>query len=207
MVRNQLRARGLRDLRVLAAMQWVPREQFIPPNLSRHAYDDQPISVAAGQTISQPYIVGLMTEALALTHADRVLEIGAGTGYQTAVLALLAREVCAVERLEVLLEPARARLARLGFRNVRWRLGDGAIGWPQTAPFAGVLVAAAAPTLPTALADQLAEGGRLVIPLGSRDEQDLVLVRRRGDRFSERSLGPVRFVPMVSPHAFQSAPR
>lgn len=202
MVRNQLLARGLRDRRVLAAMQWVRREQFLPPNLARYAYDDQPLSIAGGQTISQPYIVGLMTEALALRRSDRVLEVGAGSGYQTAVLALIAREVLAIERLEMLLEPARARLARLGIHNVRWRLGDGAAGWPEESPFAGILVAAAAPAVPAPLAEQLGQRGRLVIPIGRADEQDLILLQRDGRRFSERSLGPVRFVPMISPLAF-----
>jgi len=204
MVRKQLLARGLRNRRVLAAMQWVPRERFLPPDLKQHAYDDQPLSVAGGQTISQPYIVGLMTEALALSRSDRVLEVGAGTGYQTAVLALLAREVLAVERLDILLEPARARLASLGFRNVRWRLGDGAAGWPEEAPYSAILVAAATPRVPGPLASQLASGGRLVIPIGTSYEQDLVLIERDGERYAERSLGPVRFVPLVSPLSFPS---
>jgi len=205
MVRNQLLARGLRDRRVLAAMQWVHRERFLPPTLARHAYDDQPLAIAGGQTISQPYVVGLMTQALALSRSDRVLEIGAGSGYQTAILALLAREVLAIERLEILLEPARARLARLGVRNVRWRLGDGASGWEEESPFAAILVAAAAPAVPGPLTSQLAHRGRLVIPIGRPEEQDLVLIERHGARFVERSLGPVRFVPMISPLGFHPA--
>jgi len=207
MVRSQLLGRGLRDRRVLAAMQWVRRECFLPPPLTRHAYDDQPLAIAGGQTISQPYMVGLMTEALAVRRSDRVLEVGAGSGYQTAILALLAREVLTIERLEILLEPARARLARMGFRNVRWRLGDGASGWPEQSPFAAILVAAAAPAVPVPLTEQLAQQGRLVIPIGRANEQDLVLVQRRGARFVERSLGPVRFVPMISPLAFPDAGR
>lgn len=202
MVRQQLRARGIRDQRILAAFQLIPRELFVPPEARPFAYADQALAIAEGQTISQPYIVAVMTEALAPTPTARVLDVGAGTGYQTAILAALAREVFAIERLAPLLQEARDRLDALGFTNVHWRHGDGAHGWPEAAPFDGVVVAAAAPHVPPALIGQLADRGRLVIPVGSGDTQDLVVVERQGDRFAERSLGSVRFVPLVSPNEF-----
>lgn len=202
MVRRQLRARGVRDRRVLAAFQLIPRELFVPPDARPYAYVDQALAVGEGQTISQPYIVAVMTDALAPSHTARMLDVGAGTGYQTAILAALVREVYAIERIRALLDAARDRLSALGFRNVHWRLGDGAGGWPEAAPFDGIVVAAAAPSIPPALPAQLAEGGRLVIPIGRGDTQELVLIERRRGRTVERSLGGVRFVPLVSPTAF-----
>src|SRR5467141_13300 len=168
MVARQLAGRGIRDCRVLAAMAWAPREWFLPPHLASAAYEDAPLPIGSGQTISQPLIVALMTEALAPRRRDRVLEIGTGSGYQTAILARLAGTVYTVERLPDLLVEAEERFRRLGLTNIQTRLGDGAAGWPDEAPFDGIPVAAAAPRVPDPLLAQLAPPpqGRLVIPLG-----------------------------------------
>ncbi|HEX9703934.1 MAG TPA: protein-L-isoaspartate(D-aspartate) O-methyltransferase [Gemmatimonadales bacterium] len=202
MVARQIAARGIKDHRVLAALAWVPREWFLPPHLAADAYEDTPLPIGNGQTISQPYIVALMTACLSPRRGDRVLEVGTGSGYQTAVLAHLAGEVCTVERLPDLLVEAEARFQRLGLDNVRTRLGDGAVGWPEAAPFHGILVTAAAPSVPAALPDQLVPDGRLVIPIGDLASQELLVIRRTGAGFEERRAGGVRFVPLVSRHAF-----
>jgi protein-L-isoaspartate(D-aspartate) O-methyltransferase len=202
MIVNQVANRGLRDRRVLAAMAWTPREWFLPPHLARSAYDDGPLPIGNGQTISQPYIVALMTASLAPRRHDRVLEIGTGSGYQTAILARLARQVCTVERLPDLLVEAEERFRRLGLTNIRTRLGDGAVGWPEDAPFDGILVTAAAPRVPEPLLAQLAPNGRLVIPIGDLASQELVILQRSGSGFEERSAGAVRFVPLISRLAF-----
>ena len=203
MVREQIAARGIRDRRVLWAIDRTPREWFVPDDQAAAAYADEPLPLVGGQTISQPYVVALMTSLLAPRRRDRLLEIGTGSGYQTAILARLAAEVYTVERIPELLVTAEARFARLGLANVRTRIADGAEGWPQAAPFDGILVAAAAPRPPAPLLDQLARGGRLVIPIGDRAEQELT-VFRRGDRGVEsRRAGAVRFVPLVSPLAFE----
>jgi protein-L-isoaspartate(D-aspartate) O-methyltransferase len=202
MLRRQIVARGVRDRRVLAAMARVPRHLFISPTLAGAAYDDAPLPIGARQTISQPYIVALMTAALAIRRADRVLEIGTGSGYQTAILAELAGTVCTVERLPALAAEARERLEMLGYANVRYRIGDGSLGWPEEAPFDGILVAAAAPTVPAVLGAQLVEGGRLVVPVGNIGEQILVVGLRRGDRLDTHQEGPVRFVPLLGAHGF-----
>lgn len=202
MVGRQLVARGLRNRRVLAALAWAPREWFVAPHLAPAAYDDAPLPIGTGQTISQPYIVAAMTTLLMPHRQDRVLEIGTGSGYQTAILARLVREVFTIERLPDLLVEAEARFARLGLDNVRTRLGDGAGGWPEEAPFNGVLVTAAAPRLPATLSHQLAPGGRLVIPLGDLASQELVVLQRTATGFEERRAGGVRFVPLISREAF-----
>ena len=205
MVATQLRGRGIRDRRTLAALAWVPREWFVSPDRARDAYDDTPLPIGNGQTISQPFIVGLMTASLGLHHGDRVLEIGTGSGYQTAVLAHLAARVYTVERLPDLLVEAEERLRRLGITNVETRLGDGACGWPERAPYQGIVVTAAVPAVPPSLTDQLAPGGRLVIPVGDLATQELVIIRRpaTGAGLEERSAGGVRFVPLISRHAFR----
>jgi protein-L-isoaspartate(D-aspartate) O-methyltransferase len=202
MVVRQIAARGVRDRRVLAAMGWVPREWFLPPHLWQDAYEDSPLPIGNGQTISQPFIVAFMTAALAPRRDDRILEIGTGSGYQTAVLAHLAREIYTMERLPDLLVEAEARFQRLELPNITTRLGDGAGGWPDAAPFDGIIVTAAAPAIPPPLTDQLAVGGRLVIPLGDLAAQELVIVTRRTGGFEERRAGGVRFVPLVSRLAF-----
>ena len=196
MVATQLRARGLEDEAVLAAMSRIPRHLFIPEDVSAFAYADEPLPIGRGQTISQPYIVAYMTEALRLGRTERVLEIGTGSGYQTAVLAEVAGEVWTVELVEELSLRAQARLEALGYGNVHFRIGDGSGGWPEAAPFDGILVTAAPTTVPEDLEGQLAPGGRMIIPVGL-GAQELVLVERVGDSFRRRSLLGVRFVPLV----------
>ena len=203
MVRSQLAGRGIRARRVLAAMAWVPREWFVPPAQSRQAYDDQPLPIGNGQTISQPYVVALMTEHLAPGRRDRVLDVGTGSGYQAAVLARLVARVYTTERLPDLLVEAEERFRRLGLTNIETMLGDGARGWPERAPFDGILVAAAAPSVPGPLLAQLAVGGRLVIPIGDLTEQELVIVTRTPTRFEEQRAGGVRFVPLISRLGFR----
>lgn len=206
MIVRQLASRGVRDPRVLAAMRWPPREWFLPPHLAADAYNDAPLPIGNGQTISQPYVVGLMTERLAPCRTDRILEIGTGSGYQTAVLARLAGsgQVFTIERLPDLLVEAEERFRRLGLTNIQTRLGDGAVGWPEEAPFDGILVTAAAPRVPEPLAAQLASGGRLVIPIGDLAAQELVILQRpvHGGGLQQHQAGGVRFVPLISRLAF-----
>jgi protein-L-isoaspartate(D-aspartate) O-methyltransferase len=202
MVATQLANRGICNPRVLAAMARVPREWFVPPAFADEAYDDSPLPIGNGQTISQPFVVALMTEVLAPKRHDRVLEIGTGSGYQAAVLAHLCEWVYAVERLPDLLVEAEERFRRLGITNTETRLGDGANGWPEKAPFNGILVAAAAPGVPPPLFQQLAPGGRLVIPIGDLSAQELVIYERTGSGIETRHAGGVRFVPLISRLAF-----
>jgi protein-L-isoaspartate(D-aspartate) O-methyltransferase len=203
MVYRHLAGRGVRDRRVLAAMAWVPREWFLPPHLESEAYRDAPLPIGGGQTISQPYVVALMTENLNLRRGDRVLEIGTGSGYQTAVLARLAAAVFTVERLPDLLVEAEERFRRLRLANIQTRLGDGATGWPDAAPFDAIVVTAAAPRVPEPLPAQLAPGGRLVIPVGDLAAQELMILERGGSgELAQRQAGGVRFVPLISRHAF-----
>jgi len=203
MVDRHLRARGVRDLRVLDAMAAVPREAFVSPDLADLAYDDRPLPIEAGQTISQPYIVALMAEALALEPGERVLEIGTGSGYAAAVLANVASQVYTIERHAELAELARERLTRLGYANVEVRCGDGTLGWSEHAPFDAIVVAAGGPELPPALLDQLAIGGRLVMPIGTGRAQELVRVTRVGDHeYRREDLGSVVFVPLIGAHGW-----
>ncbi|WP_244965549.1 protein-L-isoaspartate(D-aspartate) O-methyltransferase [Methylobacterium soli] len=199
MVSRQIADRGIADARLLAALRAVPREHFVPPHLRRFAYEDGPLPIAAGQTISQPYIVALMIEAAALAPDDRVLEIGTGSGYAAAVMSRLAAEIFTIERHAVLAGDARRRLAQLGYANVAVRLGDGTRGWPEAAPFDAVIVAAGGPEVPDTLRRQLRVDGRLVMPVGRRrSRQDLVRVRCRGENdFAEDVLGCVSFVPLI----------
>jgi len=202
MVRDQIARRGIRVPRVLVAMDRTPREWFVPDESSADAYADEPLPLALGQTISQPYVVALMTALLAPTRHDRVLEIGTGSGYQTAILARLAAEVYTVERIPELLVTAEARLLRMGIGNVQTLIADGARGWSAAAPFDGILVGAAAPNAPEPLLAQLAPGGRLVIPIGDRAAQELTVFTRRDEGLTTRTAGGVRFVPLVSPLSF-----
>lgn len=202
MVEHQIAARGIHDPRVLDALRGVPRHLFVPPGFEREAYGDSPLPIGQGQTISQPYIVGLMTALLEVGPADRVLEVGAGSGYQAAVLARLAEKVITVERLPEVASLARRNLEREGARNVEVLVGDGTIGRPESAPYQGILVTAAAPQVPAPLLEQLADGGRLVAPIGGPEIQELVRVVRRGDRFGYEHAGPVRFVPLVGEHGW-----
>jgi len=195
---EQLVARGIHDARVLDVMRRVPREAFVSDEARPHAYADRALPIGSGQTISQPYMVAVMTEALRLTGTERVLEVGTGSGYQAAILAELAREVITIERIPELADAARTRLASLGYANVLVLVGDGTLGSEPHAPFDGILVAAAAPRVPAALKRQLsASGGRLVIPVGPPVQQWLAIITREGDRFSESSGTGCVFVPLL----------
>ncbi len=195
---QRLREEGIRDERVLAAIREVPRHIFIEEALAHRAYEDTPLPIGLGQTISQPYIVARMTEAiLGSGRPNRVLEVGTGCGYQTAVLAKLVGEVCTIERIEPLLKAARKRLASLRALNVRFQLGDGSLGWPAYAPYDGILVAAAADKVPEALQEQLAPGGRLIIPVGEPGHQDLLLIQRTPQGLTTERIELVSFVPLV----------
>lgn len=195
---SELRRRRIDDPRVLAAFAKVPREAFVPAALADRAYDDGPLPIGNGQTISQPYVVAITVQALALTGDERVLEIGTGSGYAAAILGAMVLEVDTVERIPELAESAAARLAELGFANVHVHLGDGSRGWPAHAPYAAICVAAGAPRPPPSLLDQLAIGGRLVLPHGDAEAQQLVRITRRSQtEFAEDNLGGVRFVPLL----------
>lgn len=194
---DQLVARGIRDPRVLDAMQRVPRHLFVEPHTQGLAYADRALPIGDGQTISQPYMVAAMTAALRLEGGERVLDVGTGSGYQAAVLAEVAREVVTIERRADLADAARDRLAALGYRNVRVVVGDGSLGFADAAPYGGILVAAASPRIPWSLKRQLADGGRLVIPVGPPDQQFLTIVERDGDAFSESVREGCVFVPLV----------
>ncbi len=200
MVEHQLAARDIRDPRVLAAMGRVPRHLFVPSGYLHAAYGDHPLPIEEGQTISQPYVVALMSQLLELTGAERVLEVGTGSGYQAAVLAELAKEIYTIEILPRLAETARARLKRLGYASVIVRAGDGYQGWPEAAPFDAVIVTAAASDIPAPLIAQLKEGGRLVIPVGpSPVAQELLQCRKSQGQLLKQVIAPVRFVPLVEP--------
>jgi protein-L-isoaspartate(D-aspartate) O-methyltransferase len=202
MVERQLRRRGISDERVLQAMARVPRELFVPEKLRPYAYDDDALPIGERQTISQPFVVATICSLLALDGSERVLDVGTGSGYQAAVLAELAGEVVTIERIPGLADAARAALAAAGYRNVEVRVGDGSLGVPERAPFDGIAIAAAAPTVPPALYAQLAEGGRLVVPRGTREHQELVLVVRTPEGRVERTALPVRFVPLLGDEGF-----
>jgi len=202
MVADQIAARGVADRRVLAAMAAVPRHRFVPPALAAAAYDDAPLPLGCGQTISQPYMVALMTEVLRLRRRDRVLEIGTGSGYQTAVLAHLAARVFSVERLPALAADAGWRLEALGVRNVALRIGDGTLGWPEAAPFDAIVVTAASPCIPAPLAAQLAPGGRIACPVGDLAIQELIVGVAGPGGLATHEAGGCRFVPLIGRHAF-----
>jgi protein-L-isoaspartate(D-aspartate) O-methyltransferase len=196
MVRNQLESRDIRDAKVLAAMREVPRHKFVPPEIVDSAYDDNALPLALGQTVSQPYIVAFMTQALELEGNERVLEVGTGSGYQAAILAEIVPEVYTVEILPALTERARRTLGGLGYKNIRFRTGDGYEGWPEAAPFDAIVVTAAPDHIPAPLVEQLKPGGRMIIPLG-RFEQELIVIEKTRSGITRRSTIPVRFVPMT----------
>ncbi|MDP2797726.1 MAG: protein-L-isoaspartate(D-aspartate) O-methyltransferase [Methanoregula sp.] len=204
MVERQIEARGIHNPRVLAAMREIPRHHFIPPPYDKSAYDDNPLPIGNGQTISQPYIVALMTELLRPEPSDNVLEIGAGSGYQAAILSLLVHRLTTMERIAAVAILARNNLTSLGIQNVEVIEGDGTLGYPQNAPYNGIMVTAATPEIPKALTDQLADGGRLVAPVGGRDVQELVTIERQGDRMIPKYHGGVRFVPLIGKHGWEN---
>jgi protein-L-isoaspartate(D-aspartate) O-methyltransferase len=199
MVERQLKARDITDLAVLTAMRKVPRHLFVPPGLVGEAYNDYPLPIGEGQTISQPYIVALMTQSLLLTGSERVLEVGTGSGYQAAVLAEIVPRVFSIEILPALAASAAARLKSLGYGTVQVRAGDGYRGWPDEAPFDAIVVTAGATHVPQPLVEQLREGGRLVIPVGRGGLQELLLGTKQRGSLVTRSIAPVRFVPLVEP--------
>jgi len=204
MVEEQLAQRGIQDERVLGAMRRVPRHLFVEEALRERAYGDHPLPIGEEQTISQPFIVGLMSALLELRGEEKVLEIGTGSGYQTAVLAELSRRVCSIERLPRLAERARALLADLGYQNVWIRVGNGALGWPDEAPFDRILVAAAGPSVPPPLFQQLVEGGRMVVPLGDPVNQTLTLVENVGGEMRSTAHGECKFVRLVGKYAWEA---
>ena len=197
MVDAQIRARDVRSPSVLSAMARVPRHLFVPAELQRHAYEDRPLLIGRGQTISQPYIVGYMTEALELQPTHKVLEIGTGSGYQAAVLAELAKHVYSIEIVPELADRARATLQQIGYKNVTVRAGNGYLGWPELAPFDRIVVTAAPPEIPKALVDQLAIGGIMVVPVGT-SYQEMVIITKTSTGVTQKRTIPVQFVPMIS---------
>ena len=204
MVEYQLRKRGIKDERVLKAFLKVPRHKFVRPQDIWHAYEDYPLSIGYGQTISQPYMVAIMTELLELKGHERVLEIGTGSGYQAAILAELAKEVFSIERIPELAQKAEKVLQELGYNNVKVIVGDGSKGLPEFAPYDGIIVTAAAPKPPQPLLEQLKDGGRLVIPVGSRKLQDLLRITRIGDEFKTENFGPCLFVPLIGEEGWKA---
>jgi protein-L-isoaspartate(D-aspartate) O-methyltransferase len=206
MIETQIERRGVRDARVLNAMRAVPRHAFVPPDLRSQAYEDAPLPIGAGQTISQPYMVAAMTAALKVTENDRVLEVGAGCGYHAAVLSKLGREVVTLEYRAELAADTAKRLAEMRYDNIHVHCGDGTLGLPELAPFDAILVAAGAPAPPPPLLSQLAEGGRMVIPVGTLENQELQLIERRRDMFQTTVLDSCRFVPLVGAHGWKDLP-
>lgn len=197
MVEYQIAARGIRDPRVMSAMKEIPRHLFVPQPYDKSAYEDCPLPIGNGQTISQPYIVALMTELLTLQPTDNVLEIGTGCGYQAALLAALVRQVTTIERIPEVAGLARENLTRIGIKNVDVIIGDGTLGYPQKAPYDGIIITAATPSVPIPLVKQLAEGGRLVAPVGARDIQELIRLIKKDGSITEEDHGGVRFVPLI----------
>jgi protein-L-isoaspartate(D-aspartate) O-methyltransferase len=202
MVEHQIRARGVNDPGVLEAMEEVPRHLFIPPPYDRNAYDDNPLPIGRGQTISQPYIVAVMTELLHLKSSDNVLEIGTGSGYQAAVLSRIVRRVTSIERIPEVADLACHNLGELEFDNIEIIVGDGTLGYPKNAPYDGIIITAATPDIPRPLTEQLADGGRMVAPAGSRDMQELVVLERHGDTLTTQNYGGVRFVPLIGKYGW-----
>lgn len=199
MVEVQIEARGVKDKRILSAMKKVPRHLFVPENMRPYSYQDEPLLIGEGQTISQPYIVAYMSEALRLVGSEAVLEVGTGSGYQAAILAEVAKDVFSVELLETLSLRAQEILRDLGYENIHFKIGDGTLGWKEYAPYDAIIVTAAPAQVPQALQEQLKVGGRMVIPVGSAF-QELVLITREKRKFKKRKLLPVRFVPLISTH-------
>jgi protein-L-isoaspartate(D-aspartate) O-methyltransferase len=203
MMKNQIISRGITDPGVLEAMGKIQRHLFVEEALIGEAYNDHPLPVGYKQTISQPYIVALMTEALEMTGKEKTLEIGTGSGYQTAILAELSKTVYTIERIERLLEKSKMLLESLGYTNIFFKAFDGTLGWDEFAPYDAIIVTAGAPKIPQPLLDQLAEGGKLVIPIGNRYGQDLIKVTRTKNAFKEKNLGGCRFVDLIGAHGWE----
>lgn len=201
---ENLQQNGIRDLSVLHAIDQTPRHLFVPTGVRHRAYEDSALPIGNGQTISQPSIHARYLELLKLTGKEKVLEIGTGSGYQTALLSKLAAQVFTIERIPALLDGAREIVQQIGLRNVSFLLGDGTLGWRQYAPYDAILVGAGAPEVPQTFQEQLVEGGRLLIPLGDRDEQTLFMYTRRGDKLEEQEIAPVRFVPLLGKHSWNA---
>ena len=199
-----LQANGIRDLAVIRAFEQTPRHIFVPTGVRHRAYEDSALPIGSGQTISQPSVHARYLQELQLRGTERVLEIGTGSGYQTVLLAHLAGQVFSIERIPALLDRAREAIQQCGVRNVSLLLGDGTIGWREYAPYDAILVSASALDVPQPLAEQLGEGGRMLVPLGTRDEQTLTMVTRRGNTLEQRPLAPVRFVPLLGAHGWQA---
>lgn len=197
-----LREKGIRDLAVLRAFEMTPRHAFVPTGLRHRAYEDAPLPIGSGQTISQPWVHARYLELLRLTGKERVLEIGTGSGYQTVLLAHLVAQVFSIERIPALIQQARENIQRAGVNNVSVLLGDGTIGWREYAPYDAILVSAGAPSIPQPLLDQLGEGGRLLIPVGDRDEQKLIVAERKNGQMESQEVAPVRFVPLLGSHGW-----
>ena len=201
---EDIRAKGIRDLAVLRAFERVPRHQFVPTGIRHRAYEDTPLPIGNGQTISQPYIHAHYLELLKLKGTEKVLEIGTGTGYQTALLAQLVPQVFSIERIAALSEQAKVNVEKLGLSNVSLCVGDGTLGWKAYAPYDAILVSAGSPSVPQPLLDQLADGGRLLIPEGDLETQHLMVYTRRGQRVDKREVAPVRFVPLIGSHGWEN---
>jgi len=204
MVDHQMRARGIADVMLLSVMRKVPRHRFVSPNLWKEAYADHPLPIGEGQTISQPYIVALMSEALHLSGEEKVLEIGTGSGYQTAILAELANTVITIERSSVLSQTAQQRLVKLGYHNIRFVVGDGTLGLPTEAPFNRILATGSLPCTPPGLLDQLSNSGILVLPVGDKTLQRLVQIKKTGSSHKKKDLGACRFVPLIGKEGWSS---
>lgn len=202
---EELRGKGITDLSVLRAFDLVPRHQFVPTGVRHRAYEDAPLPIGNGQTISQPFVHATYLQILKLQGDEKVLEIGTGSGYETALLASLCRHVHSIERIRPLLETARDALTACGATNVSLMCGDGTLGWPEFAPYDAILVGAAAPEVPAPLLRQLSDGGRLLVPVGGREEQRLLIITRNGTSYEQREVAPMRFVPLVGQHGWESA--
>jgi len=201
---DELRDKGIKDMAVLRALDLTPRHQFVPSGVRHRAYEDVPLPIGSGQTISQPWVHAIYLQTLALKGDEKVLEIGTGSGYQTVLLAHLCRHVYSIERIRALIETARDAITECGVRNVSLMVGDGTLGWPENAPYDAILVSAGSPEVPKPLLEQLAEGGRLMVPVGGREDQRLMEITRRGAQFEHRELSAVRFVPLVGEHGWDT---
>ena len=201
---DELRDKGIKDMAVLRALDLTPRHQFVPSGVRHRAYEDVPLPIGSGQTISQPWVHAIYLQTLALQGDEKVLEIGTGSGYQTVLLAHLCRHVYSIERIRALIETARDAITECGVRNVSLMVGDGTLGWPENAPYDAILVSAGSPEVPRPLMAQLAEGGRLIVPVGGREDQRLLEITRRGEKFEQRELSAVRFVPLVGEHGWDT---